>query len=291
MKRTMFLISLCLCIAFSAMAQNVEEEYSAAYATKRGVYLLPQAGDFALGVDANPFLRYVGNIFTSAENRAPRFRGVDYTLYGKYFLKDNRALRARLTLDVSNETCKGDVPNDEVADEDPMARLTDIQRKSSAGFNLGVGYEFRRGNGRVQGFWGGEVSFGYSGGKTTYDYANLMTEDNQVPSTYYFDSNYYDPPYGSMRVRTTEDKWGNQISFGLGGFVGVEYFFAPQISLGGQIGLGFGFITNGQNQTTTERWGDEDLILETSKNQYSWLAQSINLRSYTSGSIFLMFHF
>ena len=283
------MFGLCLCVGFSAMAQNVEEEYSAAYANKRGVYLLPQAGDFALGVDATPFLRYMGNFFTSGNNVAPFFKdvnGFNQTLYGKYFLQDDRAIRARLTVSVLNATDKGVIRNDVAFFDDAAstATLFDIQRESSTMLELGAGYEFRRGHGRVQGFWGGEVALGFSSEKFSYDYANRITDENETPSTYDFGWNF-------SNYRTTEVKPGNAIYFGLGAFAGVEYFFAPQMSLGGEVGLGFGFSTTGQGQMTRERWDTDALRVEIDKYGNWENAQNIAVGTRTSGRIFLMFHF
>ena len=290
MKKVIFLFSLCLCVGFSAMAQDVDEEYNAAYANKRGVYLLPQAGDFALGVDATPLLEFVGNIFTSAKNNAPNFNGVDQTIYGKYFLKDNRALRARLTFNLLNTTDKGVVPDDEAIADDPDsdATLVDKMKTSNTDVELGIGYEFRRGNGRVQGFCGFEAAFGFnSGDKIRYDYANPMTDLNTAPSMYNFENN----SIVTNATRTTETKQGNMLSVGLGVFAGVEYFFAPQMSIGGELGLGFRFRTIGQSQSTSEKWDtpNDELFTETVKD--TWSAHSMEVFSRTSGRIFLMFHF
>jgi hypothetical protein len=74
------------------VAQNVDEINNAAYVNKRGVYLLPQAGDFALGVDATPFLEYLGNLFSGSYD-APMFGGG--SIYGKYFPIVNTFRNAR----------------------------------------------------------------------------------------------------------------------------------------------------------------------------------------------------
>jgi len=290
MKRVIFSLSLCLCMGFSAMAQDVEEEYNAAYANKRGVYLLPQAGDFALGVDATPFLRYVGNIFTSNFNPAPRFNGVDQTIYGKYFLRDNRALRARLTFNLFNDTDKGVVQDDDYED-DPSETLTDVQHSSNTDVELGIGYEFRRGNGRVQGFYGFEATFGFNSGyKRSFDYANPIEDYNQSPSVYDFGDNY--SWNSGVFNRLTEEKQGKTISAGLGAFVGVEYFFAPQMSIGGEFGLGFRFNKSYQNEATWESWSTvtNNLQSETVKSD-RWNDREIEVNTRASGRIFLMFHF
>ena len=304
MKRKMFLFGLCLCIGFSAMAQ-ADDDFSAAFANKRGVYLLPQAGDFALGIDATPLLRYMGNFFSSSFNPAPLFNGVDgvnvQTIYGKYFLEDNRAIRARLSIGMSNYADKYAVPDDEaiadaiLAGETPGAdlytKLTDIQRGSYTGVELGVGYEFRRGNGRVQGFYGGEVFLGYEGGKTKYEYANGITEDNKTPSRYNYS---YTEIINGISCRVTEDKAGKTIYAGLGAFAGVEYFFAPQMSIGGEFGLGFRFTSNGQSTMTGEGWDSSigstgDLTTQSQKGT-GW-GYDMRLDTYPSGRITLMFHF
>ena len=287
MKKVIISFSLCLCVGFAAIAQDVEEEFNAAYANKRGVYLLPQAGDFALGVDASPFLRYLGNIFTSSFNPAPQFNGVDQTIYGKYFLQDNRAIRARLTFNFSNIENKGVVPNDAKIADDPDATLFDSQRLSSTEVFFGAGYELRRGNGRVQGFYGGELLFGFGSEKQVYKYANRMNEDNKTPSSYNFDGNRW------STGRTTEVKPGKILSVGLGAFAGVEYFFAPQMSLGGEFGLGFYFSSTGQGQRTWEGWNttDNERKVHTDKD-YAWdNAQDLGFLTRPSGRIYLMFHF
>ena len=303
MKRKMFLFSLCLCICFSAMAQ-ADDDFSAAFANKRGVYLLPQAGDFALGIDATPVLRYMGNFFSSSLNPAPQFNGVNgvnQTIFGKYFLQDNRAIRGRLTIGMSNYVDKYAVPDDEaIADEiaagntpDPYlyTKLTDIKRESNTFAELGIGYEFRRGNGRVQGFFGGEVFAGIEVGKTKYEYANPI--EDTTPWTWPWPSMMsagYTDYINGILCRVTENKAGRISYAGLGAFAGVEYFFAPQMSIGGEFGLGFSFSYSGQNKVTGEGWDSAGDVTTQSKQGTGW-GTEMQLNTYPSGRITLMFHF
>lgn len=299
MKRVIFSLSLCLCMGFASMAQDVEE-YNAAYANKRGVYLLPQKGDFALGVDATPFLRYLGNFFSSSGNSAPLFNGVDQTIYGKYFVRDNRAIRARLTLNLLNDTEKGFVRDDEEFNFDPSSieTLLDVQHTSNTDVELGIGYEFRRGNGRVQGFWGFEAAFGFnSGQKRTLEYGNPIDVNVDQPtptrpSTYQGFTNIWDY-YDSRDRRLTEEKDGSVYSAGLGIFVGVEYFFAPQISIGGEFGLGARAYRTGQDKKIWESWSTitDNLQSETVRPDNWNDVPVITVGTRTSGRIFLMFHF
>lgn len=285
MKTIIISIGLCM-LGFVTMAQDVDEEFNAAYVNKRGVYLLPQAGDFALGVDATPFLNYLGNIFSSS-NEAPSL-GKQMTIYGKYFLEDNRALRARLNLNVSNSVDKRFVSDDRKVEDDPEATVIDVQRLSYSDVNLGIGYEFRRGNGRVQGFYGGELLLGYGSEKRKYDYGNRMTEDGASYTN--FNGNRI-----SNIERVTQMKTGNSFSVGLGAFLGAEYFFAPQMSLGCEFTLGLNFRADGQGKTTVEKWNSDenDAQIQTikSKNGDRGNAHQFELLTRSSASIFLMFHF
>ncbi len=298
MKKIIALFSLCLCVGMTAMAQEVvvideSSETSAAYVNKRGIPLLPKAGDFAFGVDATPFLQYFGNFFNGAgSNAAPVFNGVNNTIYGKYFLEDNRAIRAKLRLNVYRDEFKGTVKdNTETSDNplNPYATVVDVEKVSTQDVDLFVGYEFRRGRGRVQGFYGGEVGLGYGGGKAVYDYGNEMTELNQSPATTNFDGNLL-----ATNRRVTEQKYGNEFRASLAGFVGVEYFFAPQISIGGELNLGLSYSILGQSERTIQAFDAASNEIQTfseRKRYSSDHAGTVGLRTITSGSIFLMFHF
>ncbi len=295
MKKVIFSLGLCLCVGFTAMAQDmviVEETESPAFVNKRGISLLPQAGDFAIGIEATPFLEYVGNFFNqSGTNKAPLFEGRDFTIYGKYFMEDNRAIRARLTLNIGSTADKGVVRNDEEVANNPLnadATVIDVAKYNSTDVMLSAGYEFRRGRGRVQGFYGGEVLLGYGSGKNKYEYANPMTAVNQIPTSYNFDGNWN----STTGTRTTEKKYGNTFAGGIGAFVGVEYFFAPQISIGGEFNIGFLYSSTSQTETTTETWNASANSIQTQTNRSgSWEAQDVGFYTKPEGHIFLMFHF
>ncbi|NQT78499.1 MAG: hypothetical protein HQ565_12345, partial [Bacteroidetes bacterium] len=54
--------------------------------------------------------------------------------------------------------------------------------------------------------------------------------------------------------RTLKEKAGMEFGLGVRAFVGVEYFFAPKISLGGELGWGIGFLSQGKGSVETEKW-------------------------------------
>ena len=283
-----------MCVGFSAIAQDDEMGggVDPAYVNKRGINLLPERGDFALGIEANPFLNYLGGFFNlRGVAPTPSFNGFSGKIYGKYFLEDDRAIRAKLYISTGSTAKKGVVTNDEETINNPLnalATVIDVMKTNHTKVDLNVGYEFRRGHGRVQGFYGGEVGVGFESKNEKFDYANPMTAANQSPSTWDFE----DLDMKKMAVRPTEQKYGKSVYAGLGGFVGVEYFFTPQISIGGELNLGLYYSLQMQNETTSEFWnGSTDKLDTRSQRSGGWDANDTGLYTNVGGSIFLMFHF
>ena len=107
---------------------------------------LPQAGDFAIGIDASPFINLVGNILRINDFNGPfidpsAFNFVDGTsIYGKYFLTDKTAVRAKLSMNMSTQTLNNLIDDDSNT-TDPNAKVTDTRKNSQNGLGLGLGYE------------------------------------------------------------------------------------------------------------------------------------------------------
>lgn len=289
------IISLfCLCIGFTALAQEITQRVeNDPKLTKNGYRYLPVKGDYAIGIDANPFLEYLGNMFTDGSNKAPLFNGVDNTIYGKYFLENNRAIRAKLRVNILKDQYKGTVTNDAEVANNPLnadATIVDVKNVSAQDIELSAGYEFRRGHGRVQGFYGGEVGFGFKGGKESYDYGNPMTSLNQAPSTMDFVTGIA----SNSTSRTTEIKYGNTFSMRVAAFAGVEYFFAPQISIGGELNIGFRYSSSGQGERKWESFDAASGKVQVGESRYrdpNSIASTTGLETVTSGHIFFLFHF
>ena len=278
-----------MALLVSLNAQETEENI--AYVNKRGINLLPQAADLALGIEINPFLKYLGNMMNNSNNiDAPAFSGFSNTVYVKYFLEKDRAVRAKLFLNFTQEKYKQTVTNQYALLLDPTntaATTVDTRIKNDQGVRLDLGYELRRGHGRVQGYFGPEISIGYNAGKEMYEYGNPITDANRNPV-------YHNFAYGVPKqgYRLTENKKGMEIVAGIGGFIGVEYFFTPQISIGGELGLRFNYANREQNEVTSEGW------LGNSIEEYSYRERNADDRAFTiggstitNGAIFIMFHF
>jgi hypothetical protein len=306
------IISLfCLCVGFAASAQDQSgtRVENSPLLTKNGYRYLPVKGDYAIGIEVDPFFKYIGNMFNNTSNNASPFAsGYKGGIYGKYFLENNRAIRAKLNLNIYSEGIDGVVPNDGRLPNDPFATGVDEKKMSRTEVELLAGYEFRRGHGRVQGFYGGEVGIGIGAGKDKYTYANPFTELNQNPSTSDFNEGTpgtpVQPGVVSASARPTERKYGTAFEATIAGFVGVEYFFAPHISMGAEFNLAFKLRSSAQNEVTIETWdastnsvvtiSTRDFTNEGSTPNYGYGSKpnsKVGLYTQPTGSIFFMFHF
>ena len=293
MKKIIISLGLCACVGFTAMAQDMTTEEpttsnNTALVNKRGVPILPSAGDFAIGIDANPFLRYAGNFFGKTNlNIAPNFGFDPITLYGKYFLTDNSAIRAKIGFDFGQDKDSETVRNDTEVANNPLnanATVVDYMTKKTNYVSLSVGYEMRRGYGRLQGFYGGEVFGSYGKDKTDYSYGNEMTALNQAPSSASWVANAANRP--------VEYVGGAKFGVGIGAFAGVEYFFAPKMSIGGEVGLGFSANKEGFGEATNESFdAAAGSIQKVTHRKNETGNNNFYLATGGQGRIFLMFHF
>ena len=295
MKKIIITVILCLGVIIPSMAQGIEGKADPTV-TKRGIALLPQAGDFALGIEATPFFEYLGGFMGGNSNWSPDFEGFNQTIYGKYFLEDNVAVRAKIRLNFGQTKNKTNVQDDYVAVLDPTnvaANVFDTRTNINNNVDIRLGYELRRGKGRVQGFYGGELYVEFDKSKRKFDYANPITESNQNPSTAATGWDEFNSPTSSqLGYRVLERNNGTTLGAGLGGFVGVEYFFTPQISIGGELSLGFIYSIKGQDEYTTEGFLDSKVQEFQYRSRTSGdEAFATGLQTRTAGSIFVLFHF
>ena len=226
---------------------------------KNGKELLPKAGDLSLGLSANPFLKYLGG-FMGGNSLAPNIKGYNGSLYGKYFLKDNFAVRLKLDLLIGNEVDEADIQDDVSFALDPLNKnimLTDKYVYSDNVVNVSLGAEWRRGRSRVQGYYGAEVTLGAAWETSKYVYGNGITLDNQTPSTTNFGSNT--SPDEGYRLLKESNSYCN---FGLGGFVGVEYFFTQLISIGCEFNLSAYYFSALKNSEFTSEGIVNDKLME-----------------------------
>ncbi len=287
MKIKILLASACMMLASTTYvdAKKPEKNY------------LPEAGDITIGVNAVPFLNYLGNMFGKRENNninpaefggVPAVPGLDnptMSIFGKYFLTDQTALRLNVGIGINSQTQSQYVTDDAAAVNDPLSQdvVEDTYKYRNSGMSVAIGYEWRRGSKRLQGYWGGQAILAYSNSKHFFGYGNAITEVNQTPTNYLNSAsgNKWDRPTrlpdinndgtldngdiptlsdiadvgNNSRLLMQSD--GRSWTYGLGGFVGVEYYIAPKISIGCEMSLNLLWTTGGKKYQKSERFNPD----------------------------------
>jgi hypothetical protein len=277
-RKVLFVASLFL--ATATFAQD-------GLTSKKGEAYLPEAGDWSIGFDASSLTGFVGNMMgqtdgANALNSGGWMNGtVGQEIRFKMFKDEKTAyrLRARIGFGGTGQDYVGIYNHDaQNADAGAKTDMNDyiLNEKVSNGFNLvlGAGLEKRRGNTRIQGYYGGEVFIGLLGGKSTkyddgrglsadWDGSDMNTTDaNSINNTAIITSVNTGQDSATVVTasgeRTTEMKNGSTFTVGLQGFIGVEWFFAPKVSIGAEYTWGLSMSSIGEGETSTEKWGFSD---------------------------------
>jgi hypothetical protein len=270
MKKTIVLIALTL-ISKTFLAQDLT--------SKKGEIILPEQGDWSVGIDASPFLNYAGNFFGKTNsNTSPNFNFItkDQTLTGKYFKDAQTAYRVGLRIGLNSQATRKTVTERAAVPTStnyPSAVvLTENSwRRSNSALGLSAGIEKRKGKTRLHGIYGAEVGFYVSASRDRFSYGNALIPTGTTPvfvdtiadamtSATFGNANNVNgkPPIQGVDAngaRIKERKNGITLSIGARAFVGVEYFILPKISLGGEFGWGIGFTTQGKSTTIWESTG------------------------------------
>jgi hypothetical protein len=265
-------------IALVALAFGVTGAFAQDLTSKKGEPFLPEAGDYAVSIDATPFLNYAGNFFgKSANNTAPtwNFLNGNNTIVGKYFKDANTAYRLGLRLGFGSTTTKSMVDNrgdDPAAGSYPDAQTMVENKWKSGKTNVGitVGMEKRRGKTRLQGIYGADLGVWVSNSRDKFTYGNALVVNSTSATAPNVAVTGADAFAGANNVvanpgivgmdagtsaRITDRKNGLTFSVGVRAFIGAEYFVAPKVSIGGEFGWGLGFSMTGATKTTYESTG------------------------------------
>jgi hypothetical protein len=286
MKKLITLLVAALLI-MQGYAQN-EQSNNKKPVNKKGVPILPEKGDIAVGIDMVPFLNFIGNIANQTTNNSynGQFLSSGNTFYGKYFLSDNMAVRGRVGLSNRTYTRKNYVQDDAALQNNPSStnQVIDEQKHVAHQYLIGAGIEKRRGKGRLQGFFAAEVNLAFGSRKNTYTYGNEYSQFNQYPTTTFFGSNI------TANGRLLEEKGESYFGVGLAGFLGIEYFIMPNIALGSEVGWGINYRSYFESSEVEEFWNgdavEEATNLQSPGNKYF----GYGLANPTA-SLYLMFHF
>lgn len=233
MKKILSIIMICVLPLVGANAQK-----------KDAKQYLPEQGDWAIGVNVVPLLKYIGgndnDQFTGGNKafhsyRAYNFSDPDVSILGKYMLTDKVAIRANLGFMFGSNTQRAYIQDDKASFENSLSedKVVDAEHTSNNGMSLNLGLEYRKGSRRVQGVFGAGILFAFQSQKKTYDWGNEMTTINQSPtSTIFYQAHSLLEGY-----RQTEYKSNGNFYTGITGSVGVEWFVAPKISLGAEVNI------------------------------------------------------
>ena len=277
-------------IALLALAFGVTGAFAQDLTSKKGEPILPEAGDWAIGVDAVPFLNYAGNfIGGNGSNSAPGWNnyGANQTIVAKKFTDAQNAYRVTFRLGMRNQSWKADIAAPQASTASPVNFpnksnvVEDKASHASSFIGIGVGMEKRKGKTRLQGFYGADVFIWYSSSKDKFKYGNSLTQGltadpninvgnstdwaTTTASTSINGSNIgasIPNQPGVTGTRKTLDKPGGQFGLGLRAFIGAEYFVMPKISIGGEFGWGIGLAMNTKSKTTYETEGTDGGGLE-----------------------------
>jgi len=315
MKKKSLLVAVLSITSVFSFAQGQEKTSdSDVLKTKRGRIILPQEGDIALGFNAVPLLNFALNatkIQSNPNNGTQADDGIitfaesaNHQLVGKYFLTDKSAVRVRLginTLNGSRTTRVQDAlamaaavngTQDDI-DAASLIRVKDQLDYQKRNVNVVVGYEKRRGYGRLQGFYGAEGGINWTKSDAQVEYGNEFSDQHQVEYTT-FTSNtgsftsQLDPTSNNDASRFLSQEFRGGIGFGLRAFIGVEYFFAPKMSVGVEYGWGYTYTNVSASKTTNETYHNgqngPEVLIEEIDNDQSSSSHSFGIDNNNNGS-------
>lgn len=284
MKKSIFAVALILGATSTTLAQD--KQYT------------PVSGDWAIGIDATPFLNYMGNLIGGNDgNTAPAwtYLTTNQQITGKYFAADDMAYRGSLRIGFGSASGSNMIFQDgSAAPTYPALPLTVEDTYKDGGLDIGLsgGLEWRKGSGRLVGFYGAELGVAFSSTSSTYTYANPMTITGATTSDW--GTNITTDTYGNG-ARITSEKSGMTTAFGLRGFIGAEYFILPKMSIGGEFGWGLGLMSMGASSMEIESTDGATIgtqVIEgTSTSTFGFDTDINNTLFGSAGSLKLTLHF
>lgn len=259
---------------------------TAIFAQEESAPVLPKAGDIAIGIDATPFLDYAGNLLSAAGTNTLNLGVGCQTLYGRYYIADDAAIRFSLNVNNTAAVTKTLVTDQIAFAADPLTdkTVTDEVKTKNNSVGITIGYQKFRGEGKLRGFYGGQIGY-------TYAKAGIVDRvfGNDITSTY------------NPGVRILESTPSATSTIGLGGVIGVEYYIAPKICVGLDLNLTWAVtMANSYAETTVEYWDgvalkrvEETSIEEESAGEVKTYnrATTTSVGTAAGGNIYVMFAF
>lgn len=288
MKNLYIIFLSLLFVAAQAQEQTSGE---AAPVSKSGVPILPSAGDIAIGADALPYLNYIGNMFNGHAGNGLVLPAKN-NIYLRYHISDNSAIRAILTINKTVAYNSVYVADDAARFANPLSQalVEDKMTTSINGYGINIAYQLNRGYGRLRGFYGAQINYGFARTVQNFAYGNNITVANPQPTSTNFIGNLNFKP--NTLERDLEIDGGIAQNAGLGIVAGVEYYFLPKICIGGEIALGYNYNWGSQSNKQTEELIGSTVEKMDKPNAPGNSAHVLGtIRPANYGGLYLMFHF
>jgi hypothetical protein len=236
MRKVRICFAICL-LPFILSAQEIT--------SKKGERILPEKGNWGVLFDAVPFLEYTGNLLNTSGNNSvtPQFpNGYTNTLVLKKYKSDNRALRLKLRVSFISQSIDSIVVY--LGGTNPEPTITDSRTVSTKNIVAGIGTQKSHSKGRLSGYFGKELLISYSARDTTFDYGGgPLSQYNWLHTN----------TFGQERG-VTEISEGSKLGIHFHLVFGVEYFFAPKMSLSAEYSWGLGYQKTGEGKIVQEEW-------------------------------------
>lgn len=266
--RKIFLTLAMGAIAMSySVAQDSDETASMdadVLTSKKGVAILPTTDAWGVSINGSGILDFFGTAFNgnAFSSSAGTFQFVNggQQIRVKMFKDASTAYRAGININYNSSSAIG-FQTQNGATGTGVAQVAQVEDKytnSSAQIELMAGMEMRRGQGRLQGYYGGQAWISMGGGNTdkfeygnAYDAANNADLGDGAGETS-FSAELAANGSGlgnnlnianSYRVLKRTESGG--FGVGVAAFIGAEFFFAPQMSIGGEFTWGLGLNMGG----------------------------------------------
>lgn len=232
---------------------------SYSFTSKNGHEVLPQKGDCALGFAANNLLNYIGDFGNVGSTnfgttKSTSLTNLTNTIFAKYMVSGSTAHRLTVGFDFNSYSETFQLDDDLNVNSDEF--VEDVSKEKNSAIMIALGVEKRRGTSRIQGLYGWEGIIGKDfGTKYKYEYGNELSASNQDPTSTGFGdpTGLYNPtPFDDGRVISAKD--AGSFLLGVRGFVGVEYFVAPKLSLGAELYWGVSYRAYGSSWAEYETW-------------------------------------
>lgn len=247
-------------------------------------------GYFGIGMDATPFLNFLGNIANNTVDNSLDFN--DNTLYFRYFINDNSAIRVNFNIRSQKSSITHFIRDDDAFINDPVSRkqVEDRRTSFSSNYSVRAGYQhFFNPKSRLRGFAGADLGYAFLKEYHIYEYGNIMNKYNPRPTSVI---NWDTGAASSQSSRRLEniDKLVNTLL--AGAFTGAEYAFLDVFAVGLEVGILYGLGIPGKqyqiNETMSGTTHVEETIV-TGRDSRTRFIEST--KPYTYGNIYLVFHF